>query len=229
MTGLLFRAARSGPGNVPSAGAWGGIVHAGAPSHPQYPVLLRITPQPDFLPSSSSPAQTRLLSLSQQPQGHQPRSPSSLQPGLPTLFPLLSIGLSTLVRIIPQLDLPALVRIFPPQSASSRVPGIPSRGPARPLGAEGPSRPHIPRRCRHQCPTRSRPVGLGVDAASLSWLWPQALRLSFSIPGALPVSCGRPVPLPSWRPLAARQKAAVLCGPCCSWELNSPPLGSPPG
>lgn len=97
VTGLLFRAPRSGPGNVPSAGAWGGM--------PGRPPTLRT-------PSCSSSARNqvsyprlhpplRLLALSQQSQRPQPRSPSSLQPGLPTLSPLPPIRPSTLVHITP--------------------------------------------------------------------------------------------------------------------------------
>lgn len=193
MTGLLFRVPRSGPGNVPSPGAWGGIAHARAPSQPQYPVLLRSTPQPGFLPSSPSPAQARLLALSQQSQRPQSRSPSSLQPRLPTLSPLHPIRPLHSGPHHPPVRTPCFGSHLPSTTRLlTRVPGIPSRGPARPLGAEGPSLPHIPRRCRHQCSTRSRPLGLGASAASLSWFWLQALRLSFPIPSTLLVSYGHP-------------------------------------
>lgn len=141
VTGLLFRAPRSGPGNVPSVGAWDGIVHTRAPSHPQYPVLLRSSLHPDFLFSSPSPVQARLLALSQQFQGPQPRSPSSLQPGLPTLSLFLQLDLpASLVHIIPQLDLPALVRIspLPNQTPHSSPPASPHEAPRARWGRRDP-------------------------------------------------------------------------------------------
>lgn len=150
VTGLLFLAPHSGPENVRGAGALSGIVCTRATSHPEYPVLFRITPQPDSSTPSPSHAQRRFSTRPKHPsQGPPTRSPSpAIRPPLPG-------------PRYPQLDLPPSCSPSPlyNQTPHPKLGSIPSRGPACPLRVEGPSLLHIPVRCRHQCSTRSRPPG----------------------------------------------------------------------
>jgi hypothetical protein len=200
VTGLLFRAPRSGPGNVPSAGAWGGIVHARAPSHSQYPVLLRSTPQPDtpdFLSSSPSPTQARLLALSQQSLGPQPRSPSSLQLGLPTpsllppIRPLHAGPHHSPVR--PSCLGSHLHPPRPPTPHSS--PKHPLTRPRAPAGGGGtlpaPHSQALPSPMLHPVPP-SRP---GRQCCFSPLVLASSPPPQFPIPGTLPASCGPPDPI----------------------------------
>lgn len=146
-------------------------------AYPEYPVLVLSTPQPDSPTPSPSPAQPRLLPIPGGPHPV-PISPSeSSTPGDPS---------------------PSRSRL------PTRVPSIPSRGPARPLGAEGPSLPHIPGRCRHRSSTQPRPPGpLPAPLPSPGSGPKSSASVSPTlVPSQLLLDPPR-LPPPPWRPLAA--------------------------
>lgn len=122
VTGLLFRAPHSGPGNAHGAGALNGIVCTRATSHPECPDLVCITPQPDSSTPSASHAQPRLLDSSQpsipETPPNRPPSPAIRPPHPGPCYPQLDPR--------PGLHIPYITRL------RTRAPSIPSRGPACP-------------------------------------------------------------------------------------------------